>query len=299
MPDPKTIGKKQHYCAPSIKSNRSKQSCLSRDMLLLITKMYNQTHKEKIAYDKSFTHKMLWNNINNMMKPTCGNNEACWIDQKFIKNAPIATKLEKSFRPKKPESWNTNAHEWLNTYDILNVMKQYEDSNKSFKFIGVFPIDFASKTSSGSCVVQEMCKLDLKSLWKQKVKKVGIVFNTDDSKGEGEHWISVYIGLNPKSKNFGVFFYDSVAMSPPHEVVKFMKNVFQELKDLHTKHGDKVQQKVNKIRKQWKNFSCGLYSMLFIISMLKSSFDDVCVVMGNDDDVEKFRDILYRPNNTK
>ena len=292
---------KNNFCAPSkiITKTSSIPSCYSYDMLLLLIRLYNDRNDDKIEISTTTRPKKkdLWLALKNKLK-SCGDNEACWLEQPFAKRSKAYKDLQSSFKPEKPKSWNRNPEEWLNTYDILNVMKQYEEANKTYKFIGVYPIDFAAKnTSTGVCVVQEMCKLELAKEWKKGVKRIGVVFNTDKSTGTGEHWLSLYIGMAPNSKNFGIFFYDSVAMSPPKELRTFMKSMQKELENLHPQKKDKIEFRINKVRRQYKNNNCGIFSIVFQILMLKYKYDDVCKHMGYDDDVQKFRDILYRPNN--
>lgn len=286
----------QSSCSPKVNGNKNK-SCLPYEMLVLIANMYNNNHVDKIDIVGKKYKKILHKALESKLKPQCGSDEACWIDLPFVRNSNARTKLEKNFKPEKPKSWYENPNEWLNTYDILNVMMQYEEGDKTYKFMGVFPVDFAAKnSSSGTCIVQDMCQINLAELWKKGIKKVGVVFNTDTSKGSGQHWISLFIGIDPKRKNYGVFFYDSVAMNPPREVTAFMKIMKSELEKLHPRHTNKIEYRVNKVRRQFKNSACGLYSMLFQILILKNKFDKVCQDMGFDDEVEKFRDILYRPS---
>jgi Adenovirus endoprotease len=285
----------QNHCSPAALVT-SGSTCFSRELLVMMTRLYNRSRtnaKDQIPIASSKTD--LWQNLHDRLHTRCGSKETCWMDQPFAKNA--RDKMETAFRPPKPKAWYSNQKEWLSTYDIVHVMKQYEDAHANFGFLGVFPIDFASKNArSGSCVVQEMCSLDIRSTYKKKQTRIGVVFNTDKHDQSGSHWISLFIGLSPRSKNFGVFFYDSVAMKPPKELQVFMKKVEADLKDLHPAHADKVVVRTNTIRKQWKNSECGVFSMLFIISMLKYGFDETCARMGKDDEVNKFRDILYRPS---
>jgi hypothetical protein len=290
------MSNKELYCSPQVEAN-AKQSgtCFSLEYLRLVAHMYNRHHDDKIDTSKKKTKKQLWSELNKRLKNKC-DNEACWLEQPFFKESKEHNKIEKRFRPKKPHSWYKNPNEWLNTYDILDVMKQYELRDKTYNFVGVFPIDFASKNSlSSSCVSQEMCNLVLADQWKKGIKKVGVVFNTDKSTGSGQHWISLFIGLDPKKKNFGVYFYDSVASNPPREVRQFMKKMAAELQSLHPKYKANIEVKSNKIQKQFKDSNCGIFSILFQIMMFKSRFDDVCENMGKDDDVQRFRDVLYRP----
>jgi len=288
-------------CSPSAVKNQKTFSCFNYEMLVLLARLYNDARShdaDKIAIPVRKNKKQLWKALHDKMKPVCGSDETCWIKQDFVQYSPhaqVKSSLEKRFKPKKPESWQNNPREWLNTYDILNVMKQYEESDASFHFVGVFPVDFAAKnSSSGYCIVQEMCQLNLQDVWNRGIRKVGVVFNLDRHDQSGSHWTSLFIGLDPKKKNFGVFYYDSVASSPPHEIATFMKARKLELEELHVKHRHKVRYEVNRVRRQYKGTECGVFSILFQIMMLTHSFEDVCKNMGYDDDVVQFRNILYR-----
>lgn len=280
-----------NQCSPSAQ-NRKTNSCFTYQLLLLIAKLYNNSHDDVINLNQKLTRQKLWNELNKRISQ-CNSNEACWLEQPFVVESKRIV-LENRFKPKQPESWKRNPNEWLNTFDIWDVMKQYEEKDKSYRFVGVYPIDFASKGHDGVCVVQEMCQLDIAKEWRQGKKRLGVVFNTDKSTGSGEHWISLFIGLDPKRRNFGIFFYDSVAMRPPKEVSRFMTQLKKEIIALHPKHASSIEVLSNKHRRQYKNFNCGVFSVLFQILILNHRFEDVCLNMGYDDDVQQFRSILYR-----
>lgn len=286
----------QPYCSPKASSTHS-TSCFNYDTLLLLARLYNNNHDDKIDIGQMKTKRKLWLSLNDKLSSQCGSKETCWIEQPFVIKSSQKDLIEKNFRPKKPFSWKKNPREWLNTYDIMDVVKQYEDADKLYHFVGVFPVDFASKNiSNGQCIVQEMCQLNLHDQWVKGIRKIGIVFNLDRHDQSGSHWTSCYIGLDPKRRNFGVYYYDSVASNPPKEISKFMKDKQSELLKIHKKTLKKTEYRINKIRKQYKSTECGIFSILFQILMLKYSFDKVCESMGFDDDVVKFRDILYRPS---
>jgi hypothetical protein len=263
-------------------------------MLVRIADLYNKMHTTKV--DTKLPEKKLWAALQANLSGHCGNNESCWMDQAFVKgmDPQLHQKLQKRFKPKKPTAWERNPTEWLNTNDIYSVMNQYEEGDKTFRFVGVFPIDFAQQTTPGRCVSQEMCTLDLEKEWKDGKRRLGIVFNTDKSSGPGIHWISLYIGLDPKRKNYGIFFYDSVASKPPAPLAAYMKTLHNELKRLHTRSKKKCEIKINTRRRQYKGYNCGVFAMVFQTLMLRTEFDKVCKMMGYDDDVQKFRDTLYR-----
>ena len=94
------------------------------------------------------------------------------LSQKFLKR--FSKKLKKKFLSLKCQSdWNKNSREWLSTVDIENVLNQYEKKYKNFLFIGAVPCDFDKKLSWGSCVVNELCNINIKQLIKRgKTKSV-------------------------------------------------------------------------------------------------------------------------------
>jgi hypothetical protein len=295
------------HCSPLADSKvktgtkqKIQHSCVPYETLLLIAKLYNAQHDDKIEISKRKSHSKLWKALQERLKPVCksSNTEACWIEQPFVKNSKKYDNVARWYRPKKPTSWYQEERKWLNTYDILNVMQQYADAVPSMEFVGVFPCDFAKRPYPGvnRCVVQEMCDIDMERLWKENKKSLAVIFNTDDSKGPGQHWVAAYVGFDPRRRNYGVYFYDSVANPPQKEFVEFMEEMRKQLEKLHPKHKKKIEFEWNKVQRQRKNFDCGVFSMLFLINMMKYRFEKVCKSMGTDDQVAKYRDILYRPS---
>ena len=289
------------HCSPLASTDKLKKSCVPYETILLIAQLYNAQHTDKIEIPKRKSHSKLWKALQSRLKKVCSDEtEACWIEQPFVKNTGKYDQVAKWYRPKKPISWYQEERKWLNTYDIVNVLQQYADADPTMEFVGVYPCDFAKRPYLGvsdRCIVQEMCDINLDKLYKNDKKKcLTVVFNTDDSKGQGQHWVAAFVGFDPRRKNFGVFFYDSVANKPQKEFIAFMDEMRDQLKRLHPKHCKKISYEWNKIQRQRKNFDCGVFSMLFVINMIKYRFEDFCKKMGNDDEVAKYRDILYRPS---
>ena len=61
-------------------------------------------------------------------------------------------------------------NEWLNSLDITNVMRQFEEKHKNFEFIYPSPIDFDDHEMYGECVWEELCKFQLSEKIKNKNK---------------------------------------------------------------------------------------------------------------------------------
>ena len=58
------------------------------------------------------------------MKDKC-DSEYCWTSNVGLQGDE-KSKLDDLFRPKMPEKWKSHPNEWLNTYDIQRVLRQYE-----------------------------------------------------------------------------------------------------------------------------------------------------------------------------
>jgi hypothetical protein len=208
----------------------------------------------------------------------------------------VTNVVEKELRPKKPSEWYSNQYTWLSNFDIEKVMFQYEDKYKDFKFIGVFPIDFAAKPKLyfGSCVAQEMCNIKVDDLVKSGITQIAAVFNLDKHDQPGSHWVAVYSNLDPKKKNYGIYYYDSNGMEPPSEIVKFQESIAANMRQLHK--GEFVIDH-NRRRHQFGNSECGMFSMYFIERCLKGrSFASIVNSKDYDKKVHKYRDVYYRPS---
>ena len=143
-------------------------SCFTIEALRKIANKWNESHPMmKIEFDNITSGTKLWSSINNVMKYKC-NNEICWIKQDFIKNSILSRELLKNFKPFMPKTWDKNPREWLNTIGIRDVMNQYEVKYPEFEFIGPVPMDFDTKVEFGQCVVDELCKISLDDLKKNR-----------------------------------------------------------------------------------------------------------------------------------
>ena len=185
------------------------------------------------------------------------NDESCWLQE--LDYSQKKTIHEKSFSPYKPTEWKKNPVEWLSNFDILNVLKQYEEKHSDFKFIGPTPIDFNSTPGNdGKCVWQELCVFQLQKYKDLGINKVGVIFNLDKHDQSGSHWVSLFISI----KDNLIYYFDSAANEIPVEIKKFI-----ELVSLQS--GNKLKFLTNiPHQHQYGNTECGMYSLYFIITML-------------------------------
>lgn len=273
------------YCSPSNK-HKDKFTCFSRPALKRIIQSYNRNNiLDSIDYDDRMSRATLWHLIDDKMKSKC-KEEWCWIQQSFL-DINDRNSLKELFRPKKPKKWDTNPREWLNSLDIENVMKQYEQKHSDFVFIGPVPIDFDHKFSTGNCVTNELCRINVQSLMKKGKKKIGVIFNLDKHYEPGSHWNALFVDVGRK----GIYFFDSYASKPTKEVDILMDR----LKKQFAKADIKMKIAYNNVRNQWKDSECGVYSLNFLVKMLETNikFKDFIKTPISDDDMFKKREYFF------
>jgi hypothetical protein len=266
-------------------------SCLTLSYVALIARMWNMSHPEDQVRVDASKRDML-----RSLKAKTGLEEYMFDRLDFLPGG-LASEVSAAFRPRQPASWVRNEYEWLNTGNIENVMRQYEAKYRSFKFMGVHPIDYDT-IRNGKCIVSDICQLNVAELLAAGKTRVGFVFNLDRHDQPGSHWVALHCGLDPKRKMFGVYYYDSVAKPPPKQVKDLMRRVSSQVAGVWNKQAaNKFQADHNRVRRQFKNTECGLFSMHFLISCLSSNrdFSQVCESMGSDEEVHMLRNMLYRP----
>ena len=184
----------------------------------------------------------------------------------FLNSLPFSNEEKEQLarqwlRPAMPEAWKKDPDMWLDSNNIRDVMKQYEEAFPSVKFLGPYPIDFAAKdpytkTEKDRCLIGEMCSLDLDGSDLQGKKHIGIVYNLDPHYKNGSHWVANYINIPKKT----CYYFDSYGMKPPRQIYKFMQWLgIQE---------PEIQLGWNGRRFQYSNSECGMYSMYFIDRMI-------------------------------
>ena len=170
------------HCSPiALRQNSSESnnggsplnSCINRKLLEKIGGILNKNPNCDSVDCKCETGLLHENICKNMSKISDCNSEQCWITVQEIVNNLNKNEIDEfkeHFKPKMPDSWESEPNKWLNTEDIDNVMLQYEKAFKDFEYLGAHPID-AEKCS----VSQEVCKINLKDLKKNGKEKIGII----------------------------------------------------------------------------------------------------------------------------
>jgi len=266
-------------CAPSVSD--SSFTCFTYKQLRSIAENFNKSSDEKVQISK--IKNVLWNNIYKRMDYDC-KKELCWANN---------NKLLQRFRPSRPKEWYSNPREWLSNFDIHKVMVQYEKKYRTFKFLGVFPDDYDHKILMNTCVAEELCKLDLIDLLKDNKYQLGIVFNTDPHYLGGSHWVAVYVNIQKNSDKYGFYYYDSNAQKPSKYIIKLFNQIKSQLNKEKVRKEFKMN--INNNKHQFKNTECGMFSMNFIINMLKqkNTFKMVCNSNISDDEVFKLRNKYF------
>lgn len=269
------------HCAPG--ANKSDFTCFSINALRKIASAYNQQHarnsKDTIKFSSNTTKNQLWTHIRKKLSNQC-QTEWCWLDLDFVKSLNDPELRGGSHRPKGPTS---GKYDWLKTTDINKAMKQYEGVNPGFVFFGPVPIDFAE-------INTELNKMNLGSLINKGIKSVGIVFNMDPHDQGGSHWVAMYIDL----KKWVISYFDSFGICPPPaQITRLIHNLNKSAMQIK---GKKMFINCNTNQHQMKNTECGVYSMYFIVESLKGrSFNDITKKIILDDDINKYRDLFFRP----
>jgi hypothetical protein len=293
LSDQIVVGKKDDRCAPTLEF--TDKSCIPLNLLIEMAKAYNKSFKQnQIKLHKNINametlnptkyKRYLLKEFSEKFKKEC-DNQRCWIKQGFLKNAEesIQEKLKENVhRPEGPEGKWT----WLNTININEVMEQYEDKYKDFKFLGAVPIDFDELEPLG------IANLDFKKLKSEGKTKLGIVFNLDEHFKGGSHWVAGYTDLNKNQ----VYFFDSYGVEPEQRIRTFLRRCTGECDFTKVKKGGSNKSDIqhNKIRHQQKGSECGVYSINFILRLLKGeTFDEITNNITLDEEVNKCRKVYF------
>lgn len=279
-------GTKKVNCSPKPKTEMNDFTCYTNEGLYKLKELWNARHQDSkiVTNNPKEIHRQISEKLNNVC-----NKESCWLKQnKDFGN--IGGEMAESFAPVSPHEWKQNPHEWLSSVDIMKVMKQHEKAYKCFDFIGPTPIDFDTRKLYGECVWDELCNFNLADQIKKGKTKIGIIFNTDPHDKPGEHWISMFINIKKKT----IFFFDSTGDKAPEEIVHFVNRITEQGKLLKPKINFKFDSNEG-VEHQYGNTECGMYSLYFIVNMLrdKTSNEYLKTHILKDEYMNKFRKVYF------
>ncbi len=221
----------------------------------------------------------------------CGEGEEhCLLDKVSITDGEKERLRKQYLRTRRPKAWKNDPDQWLDNYNILGVMKQYEQAYPWFKFLGVFPIDFSApdpyqRGGPPKCLNKEICDLKLKEEYDKGVRGIGMVFNLDPHFKGGSHWVALYIDLD-NIKNPGIYYNDSYGYPVPKQIARLMRSFKLQIKTCHLGF--------NARRFQYGDSECGMFSLYFLICMISGiSFKDFCKDSVSDGFMLEMRNILF------
>lgn len=293
-------------CNPAIKGKTiSKNTCYTKEILNKIRDEYNKGHSETERIHAEDPTE-IWNTLKTRL--TNCSQEDCWLEE--IKDTKLKRDIDKHiFAPDAPPEWKKNPTEWLTNFDILAILKQYEEAYPDFAFFGPSPIDFDTKiktheTSRFECVEKTICHFSLNAQQEKKKTKIGFIFNLDDHSQPGSHWISLFVDM----QNHVIFYFDSAGNAIPEEILALKNRIVKKGKRMVPAIPFKYYDNFRNDHQQG-NTECGMYSLFFIITMLTLTINDAPVSLkdairlfrkGNitDQHMEKYRKIYFNQPST-
>ncbi|MAV57191.1 MAG: hypothetical protein CMI79_06710 [Candidatus Pelagibacter sp.] len=279
-------------CSPAKSKSAHKDTCYTSEALQKMKNLWNARHKhDKITTNDN--HK-IWQALRDRFTGVC-DTEKCWMRQKFAANKLGPEITSYTFAPNAPLSWKNNPNEWLNSLDIIAVMKHFEKAYPRFAFIGPSPIDFDTHLMYGDCVWEELCRFDLKNMLRKRKKIIGVIFNTDPHTKDGEHWVSLIINMQSKPHPY-IFYFDSNGDPVKDEIMIFANRVIKQGENLG--YDIKFYQNHPK-EHQMEDSECGVYSLYMITQILSGEktyryFIDHSI---SDAEMEKFRHVYFDHSN--
>lgn len=275
-------------CAPHLSFDNG--SCFPLEVLIKLTIAYN-THcdktnndnKIKMYDDLELLHpdeykRYLLFEIGKRFKGP----QHEWIKHKCIKFLNADTKdvvQHEIFRPLGPQG----KFDWLSTFDINYALAQYENKYPDFKFLGAVPIDFEELD------YLPFKKINFDDFYLEGKTKIGVVFNLDEHYKNGSHWVSLFSDL----ENGQIYFSDSTSAKPDKRIINFMGKIENYLKQKRKLKNIDV--RYNKTQHQRGNTECGVYSINFILRLLKGkTFDHITRKRVSDEKINKCRLVYFK-----
>jgi Ulp1 family protease len=233
-------------CSPS---KHQSFSCYTKKNIRTMKHAFNKTRSKinKIVVDKTSS---IWKELNS--KLTMCKKESCWAKE-------LRLNYENRFAPKSPSSWQSNPNEWLSSDDITAVLEQYENVYDDFQYLGPSPSDYFFK-ENGKCVWPELCNFNVNTSLKNRI---GIVFNLDVHDGPGTHWVSLFINIKKKK----IYYFDSTG----EKIDEQNDNIMHLVDQIKAQDNRFTLIQNHPIEHQFGNTECGMYTLFFIITMLKTN----------------------------
>jgi hypothetical protein len=282
-----------NICAPK-KYDAENNTCFTLEQLIEIAGAYNRyLTKDKLnpikkqalgnanIIDIKSDKKYLLNQLKKKFETVCNGDEICLTQQAFMNEIVKEMRDDidnHTFRSNGPN----DPKEWLSTFDINNVMSQYEKIYPHFKFFGAVPLN---------CDELAFCslyKLNFQKYLADGITSIGIIFNLDKYGQSGSHWVALFIDIS----NGKTYFCDSNGKPPIDNIAQ----IISQFKQYHkNKTGNDVTYKYNTKPYQKDSSECGIYSCNFIIRKLAGeSFDDIINNALTFQEINSCRNVYFR-----
>ena len=251
----------------------------------------NNKRRDKCLPDHIYSDISKKYNTNDIYKATgCKKGE----DHCLLDNSQLDENVKKQLRmdylrPRRPKAWDSDPDKWLDNYNIINVLKQYEKLYPWFYFVGVLPIDFSApdpyNKGPPKCLHNEICELNLIDKHTKGIRGIGMIFNLDPHFKGGSHWVALYINLTDIKKPY-IGYFDSYGYKTPALIARLMSSFTLQISTCELGF--------NARRFQYGGSECGMFSLYYIICMLHGiSFKDFCKDSVNDAFMLQLRKRLF------
>jgi hypothetical protein len=296
-------------CAPNKNYDSNNDTCFTLEQVIEMVKSYNNSinnkNKQIILDNKNLNKKILLDQLIKKLPKNC-NSQECLLKEDFIVNIDNFDLKFNTLRPLGPN----NKTKWLSSSDINQIMIQYTYKYDDFIFFGALPIDFEEIELP---INYKHLYRYLTNMYKDNIYKIGFVFNLDNSKGTGSHWVALYLNLKKEQ----IYFFDSYGTPPVDEIIslmskiaywiiikKYNKNILIENYKINFNNNGickyenfNIDIRYNILRHQYKNSECGVYSINFILRLLKGdNFELITEEKTRDDDINNCRKTYFRFN---
>jgi len=230
--------------------------------------------------------KYLLSELIKRFEKTCGNDELCITKQTFMNELVKEMRdeiIEETFRATGPN----DPSEWLSTFDIDNILTQYQNVYSDFLYLGAVPLD------CGNLSFCSLYQVDFDKYYKDGTNYLGVVFNLDKHGQPGSHWVALYVDL----KNGEINYCDSNGKGPLDDVV----TIIDQFRDYYKKRTDKhAVYQFNKIPYQKDGSECGVYSSNFIIRRLSGEkFENIVQNYLTFKDINSCRNVYFNNKTSK
>lgn len=274
-------------CNPGItRSNTRSNTRNNKHNKCLPSSIYSDISKKLKIKDSRGNYNKLFQSIGCQPEE-----EHCLLDKAPI-NINLKKQLRKEYlRPRRPSKWEEDPDMWLNNFNIIHCLKQYEQAYSWFKFLGVFPIDFSAPnpykpaSKNPKCLYKETCEINLKNEYAKGIRGIALIFNLDPHFKDGSHWVALYINLKNIKKPF-IGYFDSYGYDVPPLIGRLMRSFKLQIRTCELGY--------NARQFQFGDSECGMFSMYFIICMICGiSFENFCKDAVNDNFMLDLRKILF------